>query len=104
MRECQQLTPDVENGIATVCATVNVSLGLSPRQLQIVYGILRDDDETTMARRLGISRNTVHVHVERLYRRLAVRSRCQLAVRILLTYITLVNHTGVGANLGRECI
>lgn len=42
------------------------------------------DDDGEMATRLRMSKHTVHSHFERLYRKLGVRSRCQVLARVLL--------------------
>jgi len=68
-------------------STLMRGLGLSPRQAEIVECILSlDDDEGSIADRLKISSHTVHTHLERLYRKLHVTSRCQLIARVFLTY------------------
>lgn len=58
-------------------------LGLTRRELQIVRGILDDRKESSIATRLGISAHTVHTYVVRLYLKLAVSSRMELAMRVL---------------------
>jgi DNA-binding CsgD family transcriptional regulator len=63
------------------------SLELSDRELQIAKGVVADLKEATIASRLGISRHTVHTHLERLYRKLGVSSRNALLVRLFSTYI-----------------
>lgn len=68
---------------------VSQRLQLSDRQQQIVAAVIRDEDEATIAASLGISTHTVHSHVERLYRKLAVSSRCQLLLRLVDLYIEL---------------
>jgi len=56
---------------------------LSPRQREILYGLFQGDSEKQLARRLGISRHTVHDYVKRLHRRLGARSRGELLNRCL---------------------
>lgn len=51
---------------------------LSPRQRQTLGRLLRGDSEKQIARRLGISRSTVHKHVMRLHRHFGVHSRGEL--------------------------
>ena len=64
------------------------SLGLSPRERRILESFLNGiDGESLIAERLGISARTVHTHVERLYRKLGVRSRSQLLSSIFLAYV-----------------
>ncbi len=56
---------------------------LSGRELEIVQSIFDDHTEQRIARRLQISRHTVHTYFERVFRKLGVRSRTQLVVRIV---------------------
>ena len=58
------------------------SLGLSPRELDVVKGIFDDQCEREIARSLGLSAHTVHAHVERIYAKLVVTSRVQLLVTV----------------------
>jgi AraC-like DNA-binding protein len=48
-----------------------------------------DLSEDQIARELGISAHTVHTHFERVYRKLGVRSRCQLIVSLFRAYSRL---------------
>jgi DNA-binding CsgD family transcriptional regulator len=50
---------------------------------------LDDLSEDQIARELGISAHTVHTHFERVYRKLGVRSRCQLIVSLFRAYSRL---------------
>jgi DNA-binding NarL/FixJ family response regulator len=65
------------------------SLKLSGRELQIVRGIFDDDTDLGIAQRLGISLSTVHTHVERLHRKLAVMDRPQLLLCVMQEFVTL---------------
>lgn len=56
---------------------------LSPRQREILYGLFQGDSEKQLARRLGISRHTVHDYLKRLHHRLHVHSRGDLLNRCL---------------------
>lgn len=69
----------------SVCA----SLRLSARESQIARWILDDEAERAIASHLGISSHTVHAHLQRLYRKLGVRSREQLIVRLFMEWIDL---------------
>jgi len=62
-------------------------LHLSEREAQVVSLILRDESEGGIATQLGISVHTVHTHLERLYRKLDVTSRCQVVIRIFRAYV-----------------
>jgi DNA-binding NarL/FixJ family response regulator len=66
---------------------ISRSLQLSEREAQVVGLILRDESESGIATQLGISSHTVHTHLERLYRKLSVTSRCQVVIRIFRAYI-----------------
>ena len=63
------------------------ALHLSGRELEIARAIFEDRTESVIAKDLGISPHTVHTHVERLYRKLAVASRTQLVLRVIQTGI-----------------
>ena len=67
------------------------SLGLSVRQLQIVRYVFDGLDEPSIANTLGISSHTVHAHLNRLYTKIRVTSRCELIVRVFLAYRSLVS-------------
>jgi DNA-binding CsgD family transcriptional regulator len=64
------------------------SLKLSDRELQSVQCIFDDQTELAIARELRISAHTVHTHLERLYRKLGVTSRCAAVVRVLGEYVS----------------
>ena len=65
------------------------SLQLSGRELGILQSIFDDRTEAEAARELGISRHTVHTHLERLYRKLGVASRCGAVVEVFTEYLRL---------------
>lgn len=56
---------------------------LPPRLRQTLECLLAGDGEKQVARRLGISRHTVHDYVKELYRRLGVSTRAELLARCL---------------------
>lgn len=65
------------------CAAPNDRLlRLSPRERQVVDLLLEEDSDKGIAARLGLSVHTVHSHVQRIYRKIGVRSRTQLVVRV----------------------
>jgi DNA-binding CsgD family transcriptional regulator len=53
------------------------SLGLSPREIDILDALSSGESNKEIARRLGISPNTVKTHVARVYGKLAVQKRVQ---------------------------
>ena len=65
------------------------SLRLSEREAQIARALLEDESEAAIAADLRISPHTVHTHLDRLYRKLTVRSRCQAIARLFAEYIRL---------------
>ena len=63
------------------------SLNLSRRELQILQCMFDNQTEGAMALELGISCHTVHSHLERLYHKLQVTSRCAAVVRVFAEYV-----------------
>jgi DNA-binding CsgD family transcriptional regulator len=63
------------------------ALQLTPRELDIVQCLLLGKSEIGVGRDLGISTNTVHTHLGRIYRKLEVRSIAGLILRIFATHI-----------------
>jgi DNA-binding CsgD family transcriptional regulator len=53
------------------------SLGLSPRECEILELLASGESNKELARRLGISPNTVKTHVAKLYEKLEVQKRVQ---------------------------
>ena len=53
------------------------SLGLSPREVEILAALATGESNKELARRLGISPNTVKTHVARIYDKLEVERRVQ---------------------------
>jgi len=70
------------------------SLWLSRRELQIVRGVFDDRTEFAIAADLNISTHTVHTHVERLHRKLAVTDRVALVVRVVEEFLKLTTLPG----------
>lgn len=56
---------------------------LPPRQDQTLQHLLEGDSEKQVAKKLGLSRHTVHVYVKALYRRYGVSSRAELLAKHL---------------------
>lgn len=72
-----------------VWTRVSVRLSLSGRELEIVRLVFEERTETEIAAACGISKHTVHTHLERLYHKLGVRSRVGLVLRIVTEFLTL---------------
>lgn len=69
---------------------------LPARLRDVLTGLVRGEAEKQIARRLGLSPNTVNRHVQRLYRRLDVRSRGELMFQLANT------PDGLGGLLAKE--
>jgi len=65
------------------------SLQLSTREVQIVQKVFDDRTDVEMAKDLGISPSTVHTHMERLRRKVAVSDRGELLLRIMCEFLRL---------------
>ncbi len=63
-------------------ATVQQTLQLSRRELDIVKCLFDDRTEMGVAHELAISPHTVHTHLERLYRKLGVGTRTGVLLRV----------------------
>ncbi len=63
-------------------------LGLPRRQLQIVQCVFDGLDEPSIGQELGLSSHTVHAHLNRLYKKIHVNSRCELIVRVFLAHLS----------------
>jgi DNA-binding NarL/FixJ family response regulator len=68
---------------------IAAALNLTRRQLEIVRCLFDNDVQSGIAQRLGVSEHTVHTHVERLYRKLGVSSRCELLIRLFREYLAV---------------
>ena len=63
------------------------SMHLSLREAQIASLILANIGNAQIASVLGISTHTVHSHLDRMYRKLRIRSREELITRIFLQFV-----------------
>ena len=78
------------------------TLGLSPRELQVVQSVFEDEKQEAIAWRLGISAGTVNTYMQRLYAKLEVRSRPQLIVRLIAAYLSLAPEAGKSDSSEKE--
>jgi DNA-binding CsgD family transcriptional regulator len=73
-----------------------IRLQLTPRELQIVWGVAQDHSESAIACGLGVSPNTVHTHLNRLYAKLGVANRVELMLLLFGTFLCLTAQPGGG--------
>ena len=59
------------------------ALGITKRELQIIQGVFDNKHEVDIAERFKISPHTVHMHLNRLFKKLTVTSRTELVLRIM---------------------
>ncbi len=71
-------------------AAIADKLELSPRQMEVARCVLTDQSDEEIARALGLSRGTVHTHVERLHEKLDVHSRVQVVTRVVAAYTPIL--------------
>ena len=64
------------------------ALQLSDRELEIIQCIFDDHTEAATARQLGISAHTIHTHLERLYHKLGVSTRCAAVICVFAEHFT----------------
>ena len=69
-------------------------LALSPREAEIARRVFTDDKELAIAMSLDISPHTVRTHMERLYRKLDVRSRVELVTRLTGCFLMMTAQPG----------
>ncbi|MEI8376073.1 MAG: helix-turn-helix transcriptional regulator [Planctomycetota bacterium] len=62
-------------------------LALSHREVEIVRIVFEDENERAIAAELGISPNTVHTHLKRLYTKLGVKTRVGLVLRVFREFL-----------------
>jgi DNA-binding CsgD family transcriptional regulator len=61
----------------------SVKAQLSPRELECLKWVLDGKSDTDIGAILGISRNTAHFHIERVKKKLGVRTRMQAAAIVM---------------------
>jgi DNA-binding CsgD family transcriptional regulator len=65
------------------------TLGITKRELQIVQAVFDNHHESQIAKIFKISPHTVHMHLNRLFKKLTVKSRTELVLRIVEQMVTL---------------
>jgi len=73
----RRLTPRPAPAVFTRNEAAIASLGLSPRECEILALLASGRSNKEMARALGISPNTVKTHLARIYEKLEVQKRVQ---------------------------
>lgn len=76
---CGQFCEDAWNGIA-------LRLDLSPRQIEVCRGVIVGQRDKEIAISLGMSSRTVQTHMGRLYEKLGIQNRAELATRVFAAY------------------
>lgn len=74
------ITADVSTSIEPHVNAISPLSHLSPRELDILRGIVLGESNKLIARHLGIAETTVKIHVQHVLRKLNVASRVQAAV------------------------
>lgn len=63
-------------------------LGLSPRQIEIVRCIMAEQEVREIAVSLGLTPQTIHTHIARLYFKLGVHTRAGLVVKVFVAHLS----------------
>jgi DNA-binding NarL/FixJ family response regulator len=82
----------------TPLSQLNCRLRPSRRECQVVDGVLGDLKESAIALRLGLSPQTVHGYLKRVYRKLDVHDRGGLHRRIFHEWLSLNARFDPGAS------
>jgi DNA-binding CsgD family transcriptional regulator len=79
-------TCETNDGCCFFCeaawAGVSQLLSLSARDVEILQRLMLEDDECEVARFLGLTSRTLRTHLERIRRKLGVRTLTELIVRL----------------------
>ena len=65
------------------------ALDITKRELQIVQSVFDNQHEAEIAKRLKLSPHTIHMHLNRLFKKLTVKSRTELVLRIVEQMVAL---------------
>ncbi len=70
---------------------------LTPREQEVIVGMIRDQRDAEISERLGISRRTVNHHAENILKKLGVRTRAGAVARWLRAEgVVVENRTPMG--------
>ena len=64
-------------------------LKLSSRESDVLAGLLHNANDAQTASELGISKDTVHTYVKRLFLKLQAHTRCGVVTRLFAEYVRL---------------
>lgn len=65
------------------------TLCITNRELQIIQAVFDNQHEADIAKRFKISPHTVHMHMNRLFKKLTVTSRTEMVLRIVEQMVAL---------------
>ncbi len=68
---------------------IRASLGLSPRELQLVQHIFEGNTLSDIAQDMQLALGTVKTYVQRVYRKLEISSQRELAMVVMIAYVEL---------------
>jgi DNA-binding NarL/FixJ family response regulator len=90
MASAPHLSVTAEQIPGTEWAQISVRLRLSRRESEVLRHAINGDNNLAIGRRLRIAESTVHVHRDRLYRKLGVNSLARAVVIVFSTYLSIV--------------
>lgn len=64
------------------------ALRLTSRERDVVAALLRGGQDKEIAHTLNLSSHTVHSHLDRIYRKVGVTTRCELILRVFAEHTT----------------
>jgi DNA-binding NarL/FixJ family response regulator len=65
------------------------AMHLTPRELQVARSLFEDRGRKSIARQLECNLQTVRAHIDRIFEKLAVKSRMQFTMRVVRVHLTL---------------
>ena len=69
---------------------INHGMFLTAREMDVVKGMMIGETEAGIAAQLGISTNTVHTHLGRVYKKLGVHGASGLILRVFSAYAQIM--------------
>jgi len=71
------------------------TLGITKRKLQIVQAVFDNQHEADIAKRFKLSPHTIHMHLNRLFKKLTVTSRAGLVLRMVEQMVKLTSSSNL---------